>query len=53
MRWRTTAAEEMQWTVGGRGATMALMTMTKTTIIKCAAAKADNDDSWREVERGG
>jgi hypothetical protein len=29
MRWRTTAAEEMQWMVGGRGATTALMTMTK------------------------
>jgi hypothetical protein len=29
MRWRTTAAEETQWTVGGGGATMALMTMTK------------------------
>ena len=29
MRWRTTAAEETQWMVGGRGAIMALTTMTK------------------------
>jgi hypothetical protein len=43
MRWRTTAAEEMRWTVGSGGATTALTTMTKTTINKCAAAKADND----------
>jgi hypothetical protein len=29
MRWRMMAAEETQWTVGGRGATTVLMTMTK------------------------
>jgi hypothetical protein len=29
MRWRTMAAEETRWMVGGRGSTTALMTMTK------------------------
>ncbi len=53
MRWRTAAAKETRWTVGSGGATTALTTMTKTTINKCAAAKADNDDGWQEAEHSG
>jgi hypothetical protein len=53
MRWRTIADEEMRWRVGGRGATTALTTITKTTINKCAAPNADDDDGWQEVGRGG
>jgi hypothetical protein len=53
MRWRTTVAEETRWMVGGGGATTVLTTMTKTTINKCAAAKADSNDGWQEVGCSG
>jgi hypothetical protein len=34
-----TAAEEMQWTVGGREATMVLMTMTKNNNQQVCGGK--------------
>jgi hypothetical protein len=54
MRWRMTAAEEMRWTVGGGGATMALTTMTKKQHSKSVWwQKAGNDNGWQEAGRGG
>jgi len=49
MRWRTTAAEETQWTVSGGRATTALTSRQKSTINKCAVAKADNNNGWQKA----
>jgi hypothetical protein len=53
MRWRMMVAEETQCTVGDGGATTALTTMTKINNQQGAAAKADNNDSWRKAGHGG
>ena len=39
MRWRTMAAEEMRWMVGGRKATTALPTMTKNNNQQVCGGK--------------
>ncbi len=56
-----TAAEEMQWmeqqtsnySCWRRGDNGADDNNKKTTINKCAAAEAEDDNGWREVGHGG